>query len=539
MSNTRVCKSCKREIQTSVLDKNYAICHYCGFYMRYHARKRISALADNSKFVEWNSNVKVETLVSNHEYQGKVSSMAHKYNMQDAILTGEIDLDGMHIAVGVMDTRFMMASMGYVVGEKVTLLFEKAKKKKIPVILFCCSGGARVQEGIISLMQMSKTAAAVKRHNDAGLLFVSILTNPTMGGVTASFAMLADIILAEKGAMVGFAGARIVEQNVGEKSIVNYQTAESQKEYGFIDEVISREVMKDYLSRILMKHDNCSRTIGKKYCKYIENTSDYKMREYSSWRKVQIARMRERPTSLDYINRLFVDFTEFHGDRVLGDDKSIVGGIAYFKGCAVTVIGQQKGKKTMEEAIYRNWGMTSPEGFRKALRLMKQAEKFNRPIICFVDTIGALCGIEAEKRGQAVSIAYNLSEMSSITVPILSIIIGEGSSGGALALAVANEVWMMENSVYSVLTPESYASIVWHNNSKACDAAELMQMGAEELMELGVIDRVIRENKPTNLQNLCEICNDIEKDIHNFIRRYQNKKKKEIVSQRYKRFRKY
>lgn len=507
--------------------------------MRYYARKRISDLSDNETFFEWDTDIKLDTSINNQEYIKKVNSISHNYNLQDAILTGEIDINGIHVAIGAMDTRFMMGSMGYVVGEKVTLLFEKAKKKKMPVILFCGSGGARIQEGIISLMQMGKTSAAVKKHSEAGLLFISILTNPTMGGVTASFAMLADIILAEKGAMVGFAGARVVEQNVGEKSIVNYQTAELQKEYGFLDDVVCREEMKDYLIRILKKHDNGSKIIGGNYCKRIKNTYIGKLSEYNPWMKVQIARMRERPTSLNYINSLFNDFTEFHGDRILGDDKSIVGGIAYFKGQAVTVIGQQKGKKTMEDAIYRNWGMTSPDGFRKALRLMKQAEKFNRPIICFVDTIGAVCGAEAEKEGQAVSIANNLYEMSSITVPILSIIIGEGASGGALALAVANEVWMLENSIYSVLTPESYASIAWNDNSKACEAAELMKLGAEELLQLGVIDKVIKERIPASLQNISEICDEVESEIHNFILRYQKKRKKEIVAQRYRRFRKY
>ncbi|SEF94704.1 acetyl-CoA carboxylase carboxyltransferase subunit alpha [Caloramator fervidus] len=211
-----------------------------------------------------------------------------------------------------------------------------------------------------------------------------------------------------------------------------------------------------------------------------------------AWDKVQLARKIERPTSLDYIERIFDNFIELHGDRLYGDDPAIIGGIALLKGKPVTVIGQQKGKNTQEN-IKRNFGMPHPEGYRKALRLMKQAEKFKRPIICFVDTPGAFCGIGSEERGQGEAIAKNLFEMSTLKVPIISIVIAEGGSGGALALAVSDRVWMLEHSIYSILSPEGFASILWKDASKAKEAAELMKLTAQDLLNFGVIDKIIEE----------------------------------------------
>ncbi|QUH19772.1 acetyl-CoA carboxylase carboxyltransferase subunit alpha [Alkaliphilus sp. B6464] len=209
--------------------------------------------------------------------------------------------------------------------------------------------------------------------------------------------------------------------------------------------------------------------------------------------KVKIARLQERPTSLDYINKLISDFIEFHGDRLYGDDSSIVGGIGKFEGIPVTVIGHQKGKDTKEN-IKRNFGMPHPEGYRKSLRLMKQAEKFKRPIITFIDTPGAYCGLGAEERGQGEAIAVNLIEMSKLKTPIIAIVIGEGGSGGALALGVADRVAMLENSIYSVISPEGLSSILWKDSSLAQKAADIMKLTAQDLLSLNVIDGIIKES---------------------------------------------
>ena len=217
------------------------------------------------------------------------------------------------------------------------------------------------------------------------------------------------------------------------------------------------------------------------------------MNEVVAYERVKLARDNKRPTGLDYIKNIFKGFVEFHGDRRYADDTAIVGGIAKLNDCPVTVIAIEKGH-TAKERTYRNFGAPQPEGYRKALRLMKQAEKFGRPIICFIDTSGTYCGIGAEERGQGQAIAENLMEMSTLCVPIISILIGEGGSGGALALAVADRVWMLQNSVYSVISPEGCASILWKDSTKAEEAAASLKLTAEDAKSLGVIERILSEN---------------------------------------------
>lgn len=536
----RICNKCKREIMRSILDKNLSICPYCGYYMRMHARKRIMSLADESTFVEWDSDLQLSNPLHDEEYEQKSISVSLEHKLKDAIITGEIHLDGHRVAIGVMDTRYMMASMGYVVGEKVTRLFERARKMKLTVLIFCCSGGARMQEGIISLMQMEKTAAAVSLHSDAGLLFISVLTNPTMGGVTASFAMQADIVVAEKNAKVGFAGSRVIEQNTGERLPENFQTADFQLEHGFLDDVIAREDIKGYLSKVLELHgEKVRRSLRHKAQEKSNQLQEADNSDTDAWETVLEARARKRPTSLEYINTIFDSFIELHGDRVIRDDHAVVGGIASIAGRTVTVIGHQKGKSDITEAKYRNWGMASPSGYRKALRLMKQAEKFNRPIIFFIDTIGAACGIDAEEQGQGYVIASILKSVSSIKVPILSIIHGEAGSGGALAFGVANEVWILENAVYSILTPEGYASILWKDNTRANEAARLMKMTSGDLKKLNIVERIFPEPKELTKDNMGVLCKQLKEEMILFCEHYCKKTGRNVMSNRYNRFRKF
>lgn len=251
---------------------------------------------------------------------------------------------------------------------------------------------------------------------------------------------------------------------------------------------------------------------------------------------VERSRRTSRLNTLEIIAEVFEDFIEFHGDRLFRDDKAIVGGIATLNGQAVTVIGNQK-EHDLKENIRRNFGSAHPEGYRKSLRLMKQAEKFNRPVINFVNTAGAYCGVEAEDRGQGEAIARNLLEMSQLKVPILSIILGEGGSGGALALAMGNEVWMMENSMYSVLSPEGFSSILWKNASRAKEAAEVMKLTPENLMELSVIDKILPESEnEIDLSNE-EILLTMKKEITDFLKKMAPKTSEELIQERYEKFR--
>jgi acetyl-CoA carboxylase carboxyl transferase subunit alpha len=256
----------------------------------------------------------------------------------------------------------------------------------------------------------------------------------------------------------------------------------------------------------------------------------------TAWEKVSIAKLVERPTALDYIERIFTDFVELHGDRLFRDDPSIVGGIGKLNGRPVTIIGQQKGRDT-KEYIKRNFGMPNPEGYRKVLRLIKQAEKFNRPVICFVDTPGAYPGIGAEERGQGEAIARNLMEMANLRVPLVSIVIGEGGSGGALAMAVADEVWMLENSIYSILSPEGFASILWKDSSRAKEAAEVMKITAEDLKNFGIIDRVINEPLGGAHKNVEETADNIKAALSETISKLSEYDIEELLNKRYNKFR--
>lgn len=398
-----------------------------------------------------------------------------------------------------------------------------------------------MQEGIVSLMQMAKTSAAVKKHSDAGLLYIPVLTDPTTGGVTASFAMLGDIILAEPGALIGFAGPRVIAQTIHQKLPEGFQKAEFLVEHGILDGIVKREDLKQTLSGLLKLHER-----QKGYCQFsniilskgevFQDTRRKKVKEVTAWERVQIARDNKRPTSFDYIKGIFDSFMELHGDRAFRDDGAIVGGLALLDGQPITVIGIQKGRNTKEN-IGRNFGMPSPEGYRKALRLMKQAEKFHRPIITFIDTPGAFCGVEAEERGQGEAIARNLLEMAALKVPVLSIVIGEGGSGGALALGVGNEVWMLENAIYSILSPEGFASILWKDSKKAKEASEVMKITAEDLKNLGIIEQVIPEETAASEDNLPILCKDMKERMKDFLRRMETITGEEIAEQRYNRFR--
>ena len=539
-----VCPACKREVNKAEVEKNKYVCYECGYYFRVRTKNRIRMVADAGTFETWDNDLQTENPLNFPEYEEKVAATQEKTGLNEGVTMGSCTINGEKTVLGVIDARFMMGSMGHVVGERITRAMEKATEQKLPVILFCCSGGARMQEGIISLMQMAKTSAAVKRHSDAGLLYIPVLTDPTTGGVTASFAMLGDIILAEPGSLIGFAGPRVIEQTIGQKLPEGFQRPEFLLEHGFLDGIVERGSMRDVLSLTLKLHDTrkCygefpQETSARSFDTFGKKKKQKKQKNLTAWDRVQIARSSDRPSAAEYIDAIFDDFMEFHGDRGVRDDNAIIGGIATLDGQPVTVIGIRKGHTTKEN-IRCNFGMPSPEGYKKALRLMKQAEKFGRAVIAFVDTPGAFCGLEAEERGQGEAIARNLLEMSDLKVPVLSVVIGEGGSGGALALAVGNEVWMMENATYTILSPEGFASILWKDSRKAPEAAEVMKVTAAHLKELGIIERIIPEEYPASEENLPEIAEYMKIRMKQFLEKQAGKSGLQIAQERYERFRK-
>lgn len=540
----RKCNNCKAAIIAEDVKRGYYICPKCHAYFRMDAWRRIETIADPGSFEVWEEAVLSGNPMGYPGYEEKLQNVREKTGLDEAVVIGRAEIEGRKVVLGVCDGRFLMASMGEAVGEKIAGAVERATKEGLPVILFACSGGARMQEGIFSLMQMVKTAAALKRHSDAGHLYISVLTDPTTGGVTASFAMLGDLILAEPNALIGFAGPRVIEQTIGQKLPKGFQRAEFLLEHGFIDQIVEREKLRETLGTILKLHpgqqdraaqageqEQQNKNQGEK-----ERAEQCRIREMTPWERVQVSRRKDRPVGSDYIRELVDDFVELHGDRLFGDDKAVIGGIGYFCGEPVTVIAQEKGTTTKEN-IARNFGMPSPEGYRKALRLMKQAEKFHRPVICFVDTPGAFCGLEAEERGQGEAIARNIYEMSALKVPVLSVIIGEGGSGGALALATSDEVWMLENSIYSILSPEGFASILWKDSKRAKEAAEVMKLTAKDLYEAGIVEQVFAEPEEFTSETFARVTENLREHIRSFLNTYQGMEEVERTEKRYQRFR--
>ena len=581
----RKCKKCGAVHSVQDVRANDFACPSCGAYVRIHAKRRIKLLADPGSFEEWNKELPVVNPLEFPEYEQKLWEVKESTGLNEAVVTGKITIDGIPTAIGVCDARFLMSSMGHNLGEKIARMAERAAEEKLPVILYACSGGARMQEGIISLMQMVKTSEALGRLQESGQLFISVLTDPTMGGVTASFAMLGDIILAEPGALIGFTGQRVIQQTIGGKLPEGFQRSEFLLKHGFTDAIVPRRDQRAVLAHILRLHvkgaaelasetapvfeeaelaeeftreevapkkapgildaaanalQNLQRlAFGQKAEKEEERESRFSEGGLrSAWETVKLSRAKDRAHAKDYIDALFPDFMELHGDRCYGDDEAVIGGIASFHGIPVTVIGIQKGRDFLENKR-RNFAMPNPEGYRKALRLMKQAEHFKRPVICFVDTPGAYCGVGAEERGQGQAIAENLQKMAALRTPILAIVIGEGSSGGALGVATANEVWMMENAVYSILSPEGFAAILYRDAKQAELAAANMRLTSRDLLELGVIEKIIPEPEPVTFENIQTVARELEPELLEFIGKYSAMSRDELANQRYERFRKF
>lgn len=540
------CPKCGKTVDRERVVKRKYICYECGGYFRVKVPNRIRMVADPKTFEPWFTDMPVKNPLSYEGYEGKLQEAREKTGLDEAVTVGKCKVFGEDIVLGICDSRFLMASMGHTVGEKITAAIERAIEEKLPVFMFCCSGGARMQEGIISLMQMAKTSAAIKKMGEAGLLYCTVLTDPTTGGVTASYAMLGDVIMAEPGALIGFAGPRVIKQTIGQELPEGFQTAEFLQEHGIVDGIVKRENLKKTMY-FLVKAHQCKEkeyaefTPGKEFhfvLNEILKEQAWTVRPKDAWEKVKAVRKVERPQAADYMEYIFDYFVEAHGDRAFRDDPAIIGGIAFLDGQPVTVIAEHKGKD-IKECQERNFGMPMPEGYRKALRLMKQAEKFNRPIISFVNTSGAFCGIEAEERGQGEAIARNLMEMSALKVPVLCILIGEGGSGGALATAVGNEVWMMENATYSILSPEGFASILWKDSSRAKEASEVMKITAQDLKNLNVVEKIIPEFGGADSKTAEAIAGYMKEQMKDFLQKYNGMDGDAIAAERYERFRRF
>ena len=489
------CPSCDAFLYNKRLVRNLKVCPECNHHLRLKVDERLAQLLDDGAFEDLTDGVgSVDVLgfTDSKAYVDRLAESRQKTGRSDAALYGRGAIGGHPVVVAAMDFSFMGGSMGAGVGEIVTRAAELALSSRTPLLVISCSGGARMQEGCVSLMQMAKTSQAFARLAEEGVLSICLNTDPTYGGVTASFAMLGDVLIAEPAAMIGFAGPSVIEQTIRQQLPPGFQTSGFLLEHGMLDLVENREGLRNSLRKILAFHvaDRSAELPKTEGSAMVTDPDELPVRP--PWETVTLARDTMRPTTLEYAGYLFEDFVEFQGDRLFGENASIVGGPALLGSLPVVLIGHQKGHTTAE-MVHRNFGMPEPEGYRKALRLMHYAAKFGMPIITMVDTPGASPGLGAEERGQGAAIATCIMEMSRLPVPIVTVVTGEGGSGGALALAVADRVLMMENSYYSVISPEGCSTILFRSASAAPRAAEALRITGPDLLRLGVMDGVVSE----------------------------------------------
>ncbi|GLW63963.1 hypothetical protein Arub01_22070 [Actinomadura rubrobrunea] len=491
------CPVCRELTYGKRFERLLRVCPGCGTHTRLTARQRIAQLLDEG------SAAFLEDVAVTEDPLGFVDSRPYPERVADARrITGEREavtcvtgtVHGHPVVAAVMDFRFMGGSLGVGVGERLARAARVSLRTRAPFLLVTASGGARMQEGAFSLMQMVKTSQALAELDEAGVLTVSVITDPTYGGVAASFATLPDVILAEPGARIGFAGPRVIRQTIRQELPDGFQTAEFMLERGFVDAVVPRAALRPTLACLLNTRlgarPAASPPARRNAPRLVRDPAELPVRD--PWEVVELARHQRRPTTLDYIRHFVDDFQELRGDRVSGDCRAIVGGVGRLDGRPVMIVGHQKGRDTAER-IAHDFGMGSPAGYRKAGRLMRLAAKLGLPIVTLVDTPGAHPGIEAEERGQAWAIAENIRLMSGLPVPIVSVILGEGGSGGALALAVADRVLAFAGAVYSVISPEGCAAILWNDREQAPRAAAALRMDARDLLRQGIVDAIVPE----------------------------------------------
>jgi acetyl-CoA carboxylase carboxyl transferase subunit beta len=491
------CPACEGFVYYKRLERNLKVCPECSHHFRLSARDRLAQLLDPGSFNDLSGDVETVDVLGfadSKPYTARLDAARKKTGSHEAAVYGTATIEGQALVVAAMDFPFMGGSMGGAVGEIITRAAELALERRTPLLLISASGGARMQEGGVSLMQLAKTSQAIARLHEEGILCLCLNTDPTFGGVTASFAMLGDALIAEPSALIGFAGPNIIQQTIRQQLPAGFQTAEFLLDHGMLDFVEPRENLKRLLEKLIAFHSD-----GRSETPKLPPTDGRppitdpdRLAERPAWELVELARQIDRPTTLEYIGAIFDDFLEFHGDRLFRENPSIVGGLARLGDLNLVVVGHQKGHST-SELVTRNFGMPQPEGYRKALRLMRYAAKFRLPLVTLVDTPGAYPGIEAEERGQGVAIATGIMEMARLPVPIVTVVTGEGGSGGALALAVGNRVLMMENAFYSVISPEGCSVILWSSAGQAPAAAAALRVTARDLLRLKVVDGVVPE----------------------------------------------
>ncbi len=492
------CESCGRLVYYKDYKDNHYICPRCNRAFIMTPKQRFDLLFDNNTWERITLPTVTDdplNFVDRVAYKDRLADARNDTGYSDAITTADGTIGGIATTVCVLNGDFMMGSMGRAAGDCIVASMEHAIEKRQPFIMVTSSGGARMQENILSLMQMARTTVAVNKLHANGIPYIVLLTDPTFGGVTASFAMLGDIHIAEAGARIGFAGRRVIEQNIREKLPSNFQTADYLYEHGMVDMVVPRAELKGKLEKILAvltKQPREPKTISVTTPEFDASKKIRGMGETEAYDKVLLARHENRPHFLDYVNGIVEDWTYLAGDRTFAEDPAMGSGIGFWRGIPAVIIGQEQGR-TIETRQKHRFGMANPDGYRKAQRMMRLAEKFGLPIISLFDTAGAFAGREGEERGQSQAVAESISVGLSVKTPYIAVNVGQGGSGGAIAIGTGDRVLMLENAIYSVIAPDSCASTLWKDNKFKATAAQAMKLTARDMASLNVIDKIIEE----------------------------------------------
>jgi len=483
------CLFCEEPISDSPSYLTYRVCPFCRFHYTVTARERIELLVDKETFKENYKYVKTVEPLSfsrRNRYRKFLEQDQNRTGLTEAAVAGKCRIGDVETMLIVLDFGFMGGTMGSVVGEKVSMAFENAARRGIPAVAVVSGGGVRIQEGVLSLMQMAKTVTAANRLRDEEVPFIVVLANPSTGQAYASFANLADVILAEPGSLIGLSPLRILREVSKMPLPLDAHTAEAHVGHGLLDNVVDRENLQPRIASILQILT--AQKQGKSNHKNLLKSEPEECDEVEPWEAMTAARNSERPQASSYFRSILDPFIELRGDRLNSDDRSVVTGIGFMDGLAVAVIGQQR--RTLAEGERYH---VFPDGLRKAQRLIDLASRFKLPLVTLIDTQGADPGLEAEEQGIGNAIARTLSSMLTVPTPMVSVVIGEGGSEGALALGLSDRILMQQFAIYSPISVNHTLGAAHHDHMLDREAAEALMLTAHDCLELGIADEVVPE----------------------------------------------
>ncbi|HEY4668478.1 MAG TPA: carboxyl transferase domain-containing protein [Tepidiformaceae bacterium] len=524
------CLSCGADLGGSKSYERYRVCHSCGFHFHLSARERIVSLLDAGSFHEDDRGVTAIDPISFHgkqSYRSRVINAQRRTGLSESALTGTGTVFGRDVVVAVLDFSFLGGSIGVASGERLARAFEKATSRRVPILVVCSTSGTRMQEGLLALMQIPRVTAAARKHSRAGLAHISVLTDPTTGSAYAGFVNLADMILAEPNALVGYAAMRVLQEKESDLP-AGAHTSEWHLRHGLIDAVVPRAQLRDSVAHLLDLLQNDYRLSATRERRAVEARHS----DRTAWQQLQLSRHQMRPTAVDFIARMSNVFIELHGDRTGQDDPAVVVGIGTLGGEAIMFIGQNRLHGTNGEN-----GWVRAAGFRKARRAMDLAAKFGLPVVTLIDTAGAHPSLESETEGIGPAISECMATMLELPVPTVAVIAGEGNSEAAVALAVADRVLMLDNAVYEVIRPEDAAAILFQEEGGVFEVAERLRITSHDCLRMGIIDATVPEPGEGAHTDHAEAAQLLRRSILRQLLVAQRTRTKRRVEQRYQRYR--